>query len=376
MIRADGLYFHLSDMANLKNLIYRIMKGEVKSGGLVSFFFFLSILYGIIVRLRNYCYEARIIKSRSLGCPVVSIGNITVGGTGKTPMVIMLADLLTKEGFRPAILSRGYGGKKKGRVNVVSDGENLQMGVKEAGDEPLLMAKSLRKVPVITGKNRYITGSYAIDHFNADVLMLDDAFQHRSLERDLDIVLLDWERPFGNGSMLPRGTLREPKDALKRAHVVVVTGNDHDKESKRDHNPVIAYTDAPIFFATRKPMSLTGGKTGEVHPLEYLKGKKICAFSGIAHPESFRETLQSLGGKIVSFIPFPDHHVYGKKDIAEIGRRSAESSAEIVITTEKDGMKLVDFPRFFQDMYLLRIEMEIIGSDDEFTRTILERLRT
>jgi tetraacyldisaccharide 4'-kinase len=315
------------------------------------------------------------VKGQRLACPVVSIGNITVGGTGKTPMVIMLADLLTKAGFRPAILSRGYGGKKTEKVNVVSDGKNLRMGVKEAGDEPLLMAKSLGDVPVVTGKKRYITGKYAMDHFNVDVIILDDAFQHRSLERDLDIVLLDGERPFGNGFMLPRGTLREPKEALQRAHVVVVAGNDNDKGAKGDHSPVRAYTDAPLFFAARKPKAVIDGKNGEERPPEYLKGKKICAFSGIAHPESFRETLQSLGGTIVAFIPFPDHHVYGKKDIADIGRRSAESSAELVITTEKDGMKLVDFPHFFQDMYLLRIEMEIIGSDDEFTRTILERLR-
>jgi tetraacyldisaccharide 4'-kinase len=362
-------------MADLKTFITDMMKSDEKRGGYSPFFFF-SILYGNIVRLRNYCYETRIIKSRSLGCPVVSIGNITVGGTGKTPMVIMLAETLEKEGFRPAVLSRGYGGKKRDRTNVVSDGKNILMGIQEAGDEPLLMAQSLGDVPVITGKKRYSTGRYATDHLKADILLLDDAFQHRSLKRDIDIVLLDRGRPFGNGYMLPRGMLRESKSALKRADIIVLTGNDgHEKGSEGTVKTLRKYTDAPVFFASRKPQSVIDGKTGEKQPLDYLKGKKICAFSGIAKPESFGETLASLGGNIVSFVPFPDHHVYREADIEEIGRRAAESSAEIIITTEKDGVKLIDFPRFLQDMYLLRIEMEIIPSNHEFTTLILERLK-
>jgi tetraacyldisaccharide 4'-kinase len=361
-------------MADLKTFITDMMKSDEKRGR-YSPFFFLSILYGNIVRLRNYCYEARMIKSRRLGCPVVSIGNITVGGTGKTPMVIMLAETLEKKGFRPAVLSRGYGGKKRDRINVVSDGNSILMGIQEAGDEPLLMAQSLGDVPVITGKKRYSTGRYAIDHLKVDILLLDDAFQHRSLERDLDIVLLDGELPFGNGYMLPRGMLRESKRALKRADIVVLTRNDgHKKESERTAKILSKYTDAPVFFASRKPSSIIDGKTGEKRSLDYLKRKRICAFSGIAQPENFRETLISLGGTITSFIPFPDHHIYTERDIVEIGRRAVESSAEIVITTEKDGVKLIDFPRFSQDMYLLKIEMEIIPSNHEFTTLILERL--
>jgi tetraacyldisaccharide 4'-kinase len=362
-------------MTDLKTFITDMMKSDEKRGGYFPFFF-LSILYRIIVHLRNYCYEARILKSQRLDCPVVSIGNITVGGTGKTPMVIMLAETLKKEGFRPAVLSRGYGGKKRDRVNIVSDGKNILMGIQEAGDEPLLMAQSLGDVPVITGKKRYRTGRYAIDNLKADILLLDDAFQHRSLKRDIDIVLLDGERPFGNGYMLPRGMLRESKSALKRADIVVLTGNDGDeKESEGEVRILRKYTGAPVFFASRKPNSVIDGKTGEKRPLEYLKGKRICAFSGIAKPENFRETLTSLGGTIAAFIPFPDHHVYTEGDIEEIARRAAESSAEIVITTEKDGVKLIDLPRFLHDMYLLKIDMKFIPSDHEFTTLILERLR-
>lgn len=362
-------------MADLKTFIIDMMKSD-EARSEYSPFFLLSILYGTIVRLRNYCYEARIIKGRSLGSPVISIGNITVGGTGKTPMVIMLAEALKNEGFRPAVLSRGYGGEQKEGINIVSDGKNILMGIKEAGDEPLHMAQSLGNVPVITGKKRYRTGRYAIEHLKADILLLDDAFQHRSLKRDIDIVLLDGESPFGNGYLLPRGMLRESKSELKRADIVILTGNDgHVKGSEEVVKTLSKYTDAPLFLASRKPTSVIGGKTGEKRPLYYLKGKRICAFSGIAQPENFRKILTSLEGNIVSFIPFPDHHVYREEDIEEIGRRAAQSSAEIIITTEKDGVKLIDFPRFLHDMYLLKIEMEITPSNHEFTTLILERLR-
>ncbi len=362
-------------MADLKTLITDMMKSDETRVGYFPFFL-LSILYGACVRLRNSFYEAGIIKSRRLDCPVISIGNITVGGTGKTPAVIMLSETLKKAGFRPAVLSRGYGGRQKEEINTVSDGNNILMGIQEAGDEPLLMAQSLGDVPVITGKKRYRTGSYAINRMKADILLLDDAFQHRSLERDLDIVLLDAERPFGNGYMLPRGTLRESKDALKRADIIVITGNDGDeKELEGTGKLMRKYTEAPVFYASRKPKSVIDGKTGGKRPLDCLKGKRICAFSGIARPESFRETLISLGANIVSFIPFPDHHVYKARDIEEIGRRAAESSAEIVITTEKDGVKLVDFPRFLQDIHLLKITMRITPSNHEFRERILERLR-
>jgi tetraacyldisaccharide 4'-kinase len=364
-------------MTNLKTLLHGIIKDDGTSL-LLPLFLILSILYGSIIRLRNFLYDTGLFRTRKLSCPVVSIGNITVGGTGKTPTVIALANFLSNSGFRPAILSRGYGGKKKDRINIVSDGENILMGVHDAGDEPVLMAKSVVNIPVITGKKRYVTGQYAIDHFGANVLILDDAFQHRSIARDIEIVLLDEGRPLGNGFMLPRGPLREPKDALKRADIVILTGTgENGKESEKADNLIKEYTDTPLFYrASRRPISLMEGKTGNDRPVEHLQGKKICAFSGIAEPENFSKTLRPLCGEIASFITFADHHVYTEDDIAAIRSASAESSAEMIITTEKDGMKLIDFPRFFRDIYLLRIEMNVISSGKEFTKVILERLRT
>ncbi|MBW2599013.1 MAG: tetraacyldisaccharide 4'-kinase [Deltaproteobacteria bacterium] len=209
----------------------------------------ISILYSGVVRLRNLFYQTGLFKVRKLGCRVISVGNITVGGTGKTPMVIMLANLLNEKGYRPAILSRGYAGKGKSRVNIVSDGKNLLMSPKNAGDEPALIAKSVRNVPVITGKNRYLTGKYAIEHFRADVLILDDAFQHRSVFRDIDIVLLDNQKPFGNGFTIPRGELREPASALERADIIVKTGNGRQETGDRGQ-----WTGTQMFEAYRKPV--------------------------------------------------------------------------------------------------------------------------
>ncbi|GAI79803.1 unnamed protein product, partial [marine sediment metagenome] len=218
------------------------------------------------------------------------IGNITVGGTGKTPTVIMLANLLKERGYRPAVLSRGYGGKKRSSISIISDGSNILAKPDEAGDEPALIAKSVNHVPVITGPNRFITGKYAIDHLGADVLILDDAFQHRSLFRDIDIVLLDGKRPFGNGFPLPRGSLREPKKALKRADIIVLTGTDREEEKSLIANKLtpppcpppsrgrvwegvkkgISYTiklpPVPIFRGYHKPKDLVKGSGDDIYP--------------------------------------------------------------------------------------------------------------
>ena len=338
--------------------------------------FLISIPYSGIIRLRNLFYQTGLFEVRKLGCKVISVGNITVGGTGKTPMVIMLANLLKEKGYRPAILSRGYGGKKKRRVNVVSDGKNLLMNPENAGDEPALIAKSVSNIPVVTGKKRYLTGKYAIDHFDTDVLILDDAFQHRSLFRDIEIVLLDNKKPFGNGFVIPRGELREPANALGRADIIVKTG-DRKRETEiseqgseiRDQG-----SGTHIFEAYRRPVALLSGDTGDVYPLAHLHGKKVCAFAGIARPDSFKKTIASVGGEVAAFLSFPDHHVYTAGDLGRIRTAVSESSAQIILTTEKDGIKLIDFPDFLLDLYLLRIEMEFSPSQKEFENIILERL--
>ena len=369
-------------MSNLKNIVSEMLRSDRNSWWLFPFFL-ISILYRGIVSLKNYFYNSGLFTVKKLSCKVISVGNITVGGTGKTPMVIMLAKLLKEKGYRPAILSRGYGGKKTGRVSIVSDGENVFMKPDEAGDEPVLIAKSARNIPVVTGKKKYLTGKFAIEHFGADVLILDDAFQHRSLFRDIDMVLLDEKRPFGNGFVIPRGELREPTNELGRADIVVLTGTR--KTGVRDQGSGISgqwsmvsgqQAVVPVYRAYRRPKDLLKADTENVYPLDYLNGKKICAFAGIARPDSFKKTIASVGGEVITFLSFPDHHVYTPEDLDKIMRTVSESSAQIILTTEKDGIKLIDFPDFLRDIYQLRIEMEILPPQKKFEDILLERIKT
>ncbi len=364
-------------MQNLKNIAVRILRSDSNSWWLFPLFL-ISILFKSIIGLRNYFYNTGIFRIRKLGCKVISVGNITVGGTGKTPMVIMLANLLRDRGYRPVILSRGYGGKQKNRINVVSDGENICMNSQKAGDEPVLIAKSVINTPVITGKNRYLTGRYAVDNFGADVLILDDAFQHRSLFRDIDIVLLDNERPFGNGFVIPRGELREPANALRRADVIVKTGPGDQGSGDRDQGPGVSGQQAvaPVYNAYRIPKSLLKAGTGEIYPLDYLRAKKVLAFAGIARPDSFKKTIASVGGETAAFLAFPDHHVYTRGDIIQIEKAVTQCAVQVILTTEKDGIKLIDFPDFLRDIYQLRIEIEVSPSRGEFENIILKKLET
>jgi len=328
---------------------------EAKTGDILprALLRMLSFPYGGAVWLRNTLYDRHISRQKRLPCPVISVGNLTVGGTGKTPAVIWIADLLKQHGYRPAVLSRGYGGKSGSPVNVVSDGKTVLMGWKEAGDEPVLMANSLPGIPVLTGAERFLTGSAAVEKFGADILLLDDAFQHRQLFRDLDLVLLDSARPFGNGFLLPRGPLREEPHALLRADMLLRTGVAEKGE------PLPVDLEHPSFRGIHKPTGIVSGKKGNIDPPETLRGQKIMAFSGIGSPEAFRRGLAALGAAVVSYRDFPDHHPYSDSDIAALRRLAAQSGASLLVTTEKDGVRLADFPAFLAEISLLRISMEI-----------------
>lgn len=335
---------------------------------------FLSFLYRLAITLRNKIYDVGIVKQEKLPCKVISIGNITVGGMGKTPTVIALATLLKEKGYRPAVLSRGFGGKTKSPVNIVSDGSHILMGHVEAGDEPVLIAKSTNGIPVITGPKRTITGKVAINNFGADILILDDAFQHRRIFRDVDIVLLNREKPFGNGFLLPRGPLREPGEALKRAHLLMWKDNVRNGRYPLYQEQGIG-TFQPVFSVYPKPKTLFRGNMEYSLPLEYISRKKICLFAGIGSPEAFGETIESLGGTVVSLLPFPDHYCYTPQDISDILSTSSATGADIIMTTEKDGIRLADFPDFLNDIFILKVEMEILPSREEFEAIILEKLK-
>jgi tetraacyldisaccharide 4'-kinase len=327
----------------------------------------LSFPYEGAVFLRNAAYDRHLVAQKKLPCPVISIGNLTVGGTGKTPTAIMLAALLKGRGYHPAVLSRGYRGKTKSSINVVSDGKGILMDWRDAGDEPVLIAQSLPGIPVLAGTDRFVTGMAAVERFGANVLILDDAFQHRRLFRDIDIVLLDAMRPLGNGFLLPRGTLRERPSSLGRADILLRTGVAEETEFLPGDIAL------PSFWGVHQPTGIVSGKTGRIEPPGVLQGQKVFAFSGIGSPEAFRKSLAALGADVVSCRDFPDHHPYSDADMEELRRLAAPSGASCLITTEKDAVRLADFPDFLTKISLLRISMEITPLAP-FTELILSRL--
>lgn len=343
-------------MLQLRRKITRVWSGEESGELLPVLLSGLSSVYSLGLSLRDLCFKTGIFKTRRLGCKVVSIGNITAGGTGKTPMTMLVANILRSNGFRPAVLSRGYGGKSAGKINIVSDGKRLAGSPDEAGDEPFLMAGMLENVPVLTSSDRYAAGRLAIEQLGVDAIVLDDGFQHRSLHRDLNLVLLDAARPFGNGALIPRGPLREKPAALERADLLVLT--------RADSGPAACeaklgklFPGKKIMNARHEPECVLDHSTGAVHPVSFLRGKKIAAFCGIAMPGSFRSLIEELEGEVVFFKDFPDHHRYTAADVDYLKGKSREVSPDIVLTTDKDRVKLgkAEFPGLFT----LRINMTI-----------------
>ena len=332
-----------------------------------------SLPYRLIVSQRNRLYDGQILKSAKLARPVISVGNITVGGTGKTPCVIYLAQMLGRLGYRPAVLSRGYGGKNPQPVNVVSDGRTIFLDAKQAGDEPLLIARTLPGVPVLTGARRSLTGQAAIERFGAQVLICDDAFQHRQIRCDINIVLLDAQRPFGNGHLLPRGGLREPLSGLRRANCLILT-RDEQRHALHPEIERLASDGMSVFRSVHKIREIVIPSENKHLAPGALAGKKVCAFSGIARPESFRRVLEEAGADILSFIDFPDHHPYNRPDLEALKSSFGSSGADCWLTTEKDAVRLAAWPDFYKLIAYVRIEMEIIPAV-AFEEFIVGRLK-
>jgi tetraacyldisaccharide 4'-kinase len=318
-------------------------------------------------------------KRETLPVPVVSIGNLTVGGTGKTPMTRLLCRRFQEAGRRPAILSRGHGGKGAG-IRLVSDAHgNIARSASDAGDEPLLLAQSLSGVPVLVGKDRRLSGREAMRRFPLDVLVLDDGFQYWQLARDLDIVLVDARRPFDNGSCLPRGLLREPSAHLRRAEVIVATRacnlGDAERQALREQIVRLA-PDAHLFFARHTAtgfVPLTGSDR-ELLPLEALAGQSVVAWSAIARPDSFVSSLQASGVHLAGHLARADHAIPSDEDVAETEALVKTTQAEALVMTEKDAVKW-PFANHSSSLpaYALRVEMQV-ENEPEFLSIISERL--
>jgi tetraacyldisaccharide 4'-kinase len=287
---------------------------------------------------------------RRLPCRVISIGNITVGGTGKTPATIAVAEEAQKRGLKPVILTRGYKGRAKGPC-FVTKGEEPLLSVRDAGDEPVLMAERLNGVPIIKGSSRFEAGMFGLRklqikeaELKSHLIILDDGFQHLGLYRDKDIVLIDYTNPFGDNLLLPLGRLREPVKSLNRANIIIVTrageniriddgANNEVLKVIRHYSPQSA-----LFFAGHTPVSCVL-RSGEGKPAGWLAGKKVFGFCAIASPDAFRRTLSELGASVCGFRAFDDHYQYIRQDISALIEAAEQSGAQWIVTTEKDIIK-------------------------------------
>ncbi len=334
--------------------VLEIMAQE-ECGPVLSFQGFLRLLsagYQAGIQARAVFYANGWLPRKKLPCPVISIGNIMAGGTGKTPVAISIAQMLTRMGKSSVIISRGYKADSSSGPVLVGDGKQVFSNVQLAGDEPYMMAKDF-SLAVVTGKKRYEAGCFAIETLSPDVIILDDGFQHLALERDLDLVLLDCQRPFGNKRLLPAGFLREPvKTALQRCHAIIRTRCPESPEPfclpKTLSEPGFSL---PVFNTSHCP-ALVGWQDAHHTPLpletKNLAGKKVVLFSGIARNHEFKKTMEKLGCLVVNHLEFSDHHRYTLADLDGIKRRMKQDNADLAVTTQKDMVK-IDSAAFLSD---------------------------
>lgn len=347
-----------------------------------------TLLYGLsrvfegVVKARKFLYDVRILRDTTLGIQVIAVGNITAGGTGKTPVVEKFARELQDQGRKVAILSRGYRSKppplRRRLLNkilfreeatpprVVSDGKSLLLDSETAGDEPYMLASNLKDVVVLVDKDRVKSGRYAIQKFGCDTLLLDDGFQYWKLKgRRRDIVLVDCQQPFGNEFMLPRGTLREPPKHLTRANVIFLTKSDGNTAELRKriakYNPT-----AGIIECVHHPLYFEDVFTGERHGLDFLKGRRVASFSAIAQPESFEQSLVKLGAELVYTKSFADHHRFTQQEVLNAINRSKKRQAEMIITTQKDAVRFPKIDRRDLPIYFMRVEIKILSGAKDF----------
>jgi len=347
---------------------------------LLGFLKFASFIFAAVVSLRRFLYKTGIKRRHPVGVQVISIGNITAGGTGKTPVTELLSRTLAAEGRKVAVLSRGYRRKEAPLFKrlftdaimpplVVSDGRRVLLDSATAGDEPYMLASNLPGVAVIVDRDRVKAAKYALKRFGCDTIVLDDGFQYQRLKHTTDILLVDSTNPFGNGNMLPRGILREPARRLKLADVIFLTkcrGNEDEVEKEvRKYNRT-----ADIVKCRHAPVSLKDVWSREEFDLSWLKGKTLCTLSGIASPKGFENSLRRLGAKVVWCDRYADHHRYDPSEILYALNRTADMGADALVTTEKDAVR---FPRFetspVKCLYM-RIAIEITGGEEHFSSLV------
>ena len=375
----------LSNKEKLERFFLAVISGQREGRGadfLRRLMRYLSYIYGTITSCRNFLYEKRIFRHHTLGCQVISIGNLTVGGTGKTPVVEVFARALQREGRKVAILSRGYkkvehslgkkmldkitGRERRRPPRVVSDGTALLLDSAMSGDEPYMLASNLPDVAVLVDRDRVKSGRYAIDKMQCDTLILDDGFQYRRLKHRLEIVLVDFTNPFSNGYVLPRGLLRESVKNIRRADFIFITkstGRDTEKlkEQLMAFNPR-----AEISECAHRPKHLQNVYTGERNDLNYLQQAKVALVSGIAAPQGFETEIKRLGATLVYLKRFADHHRYRQQEIIDIINKAKKNGASAIITTEKDAVRFPKIERQDVPIFFLRVEIELLSGVEDF----------
>jgi len=344
-----------------------------------AFLSVLSVIYGGAQKLHRDIYHYGLRPVHQLPCAVISIGNLIAGGTGKTPMTHYIAILYQSLGYEVVVISRGYRGRAERCGGVVSDGVTLLMSSENGGDEPVLLASVLPGIPVIVGRDRFRSGLLGIDQFQPDVILLDDGFQHHKLKRDLDILLLDGCRPFGNGHLLPRGKLRELPTAIQRADAVILTRTDSGEIPLASVNRYLA--DRPLFRSTHQPViesvlpswrraSLLD--TGKPADQNKLHRRRVYAFSGIARNDDFRRSILRLGGTIVGHQAFPDHHKYRFRDFSIISREAVAAGSDCIVTTAKDYVRIGQQVSFPLELVVVNVVMSF--DDNRFDTFVVDQL--
>ncbi len=337
----------------------------------------LTPLYRLGVQTRLRLYRSGILRTHRLPHPVVSVGNLTTGGTGKTPLVMYLADALKRAGVHPAVLTRGYKGTAEKTGALVSDGSRILLRPEQSGDEAYLMASKLEGVPIAVGRTRH-QSARLIPGFAVDrklVFLLDDGYQHLQIERDLNILVLDATDPFGGGKLLPRGRLREPFSAMARADLIVVTRAHLPFEQEELETQIrLRNRLAKISYFYHDAVAIVEIRTGQKAPVRHLFQKKVVAFSGIGNPEVFLKDLAHYQMKVVQQFSFRDHHQFTDDDLAGIGQAARSLGADAILTTEKDAVRLP--PRSGVSSPLYAIQIEARSEDAEkFERDFLQEIR-
>lgn len=364
---------HSLDLASLQK--------KLLAGSLRFLLIPLSWLYGVGVWVRNRLYTLGVLKARTLPCRVISVGNIVVGGTGKTPTVIAIAKHLQEKNVRVGILLRGYKRVSREKVTIVSDGEKVCASLRESGDEAYMMARHLDGIPIVVGGQRYQAGRIVLERFNIDVLLLDDGFQHRQLARDVDILTLSAKHPFGDPQrLLPTGTLREPPIALRRADIILLTHTDITHVSLSAKKMVEALAPNALVLESIHQSTyvyplVPKGEKKEVDfrpTVEVLAGKRILAVCGIGQPETFVATLMRCSPEGVELLAYPDHHDYTEADVKQIGTTFQAAEADLIVTTQKDEQKLARLVAQQElPIVVLEIALVITEAVEKFSEMLL-----